>query len=112
MYAFITHLQMDKPTIIGHSMGAKTAMTLALAAPDVITDVIPVDNSPLDQALGSDFGKYISIMEVIERSNVMTRSEADKILEPYEPVSSFLHLSLLFPVHLPDPFVPPRTFLV
>ncbi|KKA25959.1 hypothetical protein TD95_002143 [Thielaviopsis punctulata] len=102
VYAFITHLQMDKPTIIGHSMGAKTAMTLALAAPNAITDVIPVDNSPLDQALGSDFGKYIQIMELIERSNVMTRSAADKILEPYEPslpIRQFLLQNLFRPTH-------------
>ncbi|KAL5614201.1 hypothetical protein BROUX41_000040 [Berkeleyomyces rouxiae] len=102
VFAFISHLEMDKPTIIGHSMGAKTAMTLALAAPDSITDVIPVDNSPLDQALGSDFGKYIQIMELIERSNVMTRAQADAILAPYEPslaVRQFLLQNLYRPAH-------------
>ncbi|KAL1889467.1 hypothetical protein Cpir12675_005775 [Ceratocystis pirilliformis] len=102
VHAFISHLEMDKPTIIGHSMGAKTAMTLALAAPDAITDAILVDNSPLDQALGSDFAKYIQIMELIERSNVMTRSEADTILAPYEPslpIRQFLLQNLYRPTH-------------
>ena len=38
-------------------------MTLALKEPRLISDVISVDNAPLDAALLSNFGKYIQGMK-------------------------------------------------
>lgn len=114
--SFIRHHQLTKPTLIGHSMcvllpppipaeagptrsqeltatrepkrGAKTAMTLALQEPDTVHDLVSVDNAPIDAVLGSDFGRYVQAMRKIEAAAVTKQAEADKILEPYEPVES------------------------
>ncbi|KAK2072254.1 hypothetical protein P8C59_006621 [Phyllachora maydis] len=83
--SFIRHHQLTKPTLIGHSMGAKTAMTLALQEPDTVHDLVSVDNAPIDAVLGSDFGRYVQAMRKIEAAAVTKQAEADKILEPYEP---------------------------
>jgi pimeloyl-ACP methyl ester carboxylesterase len=77
--------------------GAKVAMTVALRSPNLVSALVPVDNSPVKAPLGSDFGKYVRGMLAIEAAKVTKQSDADKILEPYEPVSSellsFLSLS-------------------
>lgn len=73
--------------------GAKTAMTLALRSPDLIRDIVAVDNAPVDAVLGSDFAKYVRGMKKIDEAGVTRQSEADKILADYEsalPVRQFL----------------------
>lgn len=71
-----------------YSRGAKTAMALALKDPDLVSNVISVDNAPLDAALLSSFGKYIQGMKRIEEAGVTKQAEADKILQDYEEVCS------------------------
>jgi len=86
--AFITAQNLQKPTLIGHSMGAKVAMTLALRSPNNYSALIPVDNAPVDAALKSDFGKYVNAMREIETlgpTKIAKQSDADKILAKYEP---------------------------
>ncbi|TLD25627.1 hypothetical protein PspLS_05784 [Pyricularia sp. CBS 133598] len=100
--AFIDEHKISSPTLIGHSMGAKTAMTLALHSPSLIKDVIPVDNAPVDAVLGSDFAKYIRAMKEIDRAEVTRQAEADKILAPVEP-SLPVRQFLLGNLHRPDP---------
>jgi hypothetical protein len=63
-------------------------MTLALRSPELIHDIVSVDNAPLDAALLSNFGKYIQGMKKIEEAGVTRQAEADKILVDYEEVSS------------------------
>lgn len=49
-----------KPILVGHSMGAKTAMALALRRPDLPKMLVSVDNAPVFiPSSGSTFGKYI-----------------------------------------------------
>jgi hypothetical protein len=62
-------------------------MTLALRSPQLIEDIVSVDNAPLDAALLSDFAKYIRGMRKIEESEVTRQAEADKILRDYEEAS-------------------------
>lgn len=91
--AFLDRHGLRDPTLVGHSMGAKTAMALALAEPALVRDFVSVDNAPLDAQLGSDFGKYIQGMKRIDAAGVTKQSEADKILAEYEkdlPVRQFL----------------------
>jgi hypothetical protein len=61
-------------------------MTLALCSPELIHDIVSVDNAPLDAALQSDFAKYIQGMRKIEEAKVTKQAEADKILQEYEEV--------------------------
>lgn len=83
---FLSTQKIKTPTLIGHSMGAKVAMALALRNPKSYSALIPVDNAPVDAALRSDFGKYVQAMKEIEdmRPRVTRQSEADKILQKYE----------------------------
>ncbi|KAL1912367.1 hypothetical protein Sste5344_001808 [Sporothrix stenoceras] len=91
---FIHEHDLSDPTIIGHSMGAKTAMVLALKSPDLVRDIIPVDNAPIDAALLSNFGKYVRGMKDVERGRVSRQAEADKILQPYESSLTIRHFLL------------------
>jgi len=89
---------LQKPALIGHSMGAKVAMTLALRNPSLISALIPVDNAPIDAALASSFGTYIKGMREIEAANLAKQSDADAILQPYEsslPIRQFLLTNLV-----------------
>lgn len=60
-------------------------MTLALDQPSLISNIIAVDNAPMDAALGRNFASYIRGMKHIEEAGATRQSEADKILSAYEP---------------------------
>jgi pimeloyl-ACP methyl ester carboxylesterase len=73
-------------------------MTMALRKPQTISALIPVDNSPIDAALKSDFGKYVQGMKEVENANVSKQSDADTILQKYEealPIRQFLLTNLM-----------------
>ncbi|USW51614.1 Putative alpha/beta hydrolase-1 [Septoria linicola] len=95
---FLRHHKLQDTCLIGHSMGAKTVMAVALRKQVKIGSLIPVDNAPIDAALKSDFSKYIIGMRKIEGSSVKTMKEADKILQNYEealPIRQFLLTNLM-----------------
>ena len=96
--AFLKKHELKNATLIGHSMGAKTVMTMALRNPDCCANIIPVDNAPVDAALSSDFPKYAEGMQHVERSQPKSQKEADKLMEPYAkdlPVRQFLLSNLV-----------------
>lgn len=97
--AFLQENNLQNPTLIGHSMGAKTAMTMALRRRVPISNLIPVDNAPVDAALKSDFGKYVQGMrKIADTPNIKRQSDADKILAEYEdyaPIRLFLLTNLV-----------------
>lgn len=61
-------------------------MTLALKEPDLVANLIAVDNAPVDARLESDFARYIQGMKKIDEAGVTRQAQADKILEAYEKV--------------------------
>ncbi|KAI1000763.1 hypothetical protein K3495_g7435 [Podosphaera aphanis] len=90
---FISSHSLHEPTLIGHSMGAKTAMTFALRFPSSIRDIVSVDNAPVDATLGDNFTRYIQGMKKIDLVGVNKQSEADLILQDFAeslPVRQFL----------------------
>ncbi|KAG8623092.1 hypothetical protein KVT40_008068 [Elsinoe batatas] len=96
--AFLTTHSLPSPTLIGHSMGAKVAMTLALRGKYPIANLISIDNAPVDAALKSDFGTYCVGMRAIAAAGVKTLGEADAIMAKYEPevaVRQFLLTNLV-----------------
>ncbi|KAL3425634.1 alpha beta fold family [Phlyctema vagabunda] len=99
--AFIAEHKLQNTTLIGHSMGAKVAMTLALQSPDLVNDIVSVDNAPIDAAIGSKFGTYVKAMKKIEEVGVSRQSEGDAILREVEdslPIRQFLLSNLYYPV--------------
>ncbi|KAK0728012.1 Alpha/Beta hydrolase protein [Lasiosphaeria miniovina] len=98
---FIRQHGLKQPTLIGHSMGAKTAMAVALREPDLIADLVSVDNAPVDARIKSDFARYIQGMKKIDDAGVTRQSDADKILEPYEK-SLVIRQFLLGNLHRPE----------
>jgi esterase len=58
--AFIEREQLQRPILIGHSMGGKTAMTLALQHPRLIGGVAVIDIAPEDYA--DQLAPYVSAM--------------------------------------------------
>lgn len=100
--AFLGEHGIEEPTIIGHSMGAKAAMALALRSPGLVRDVVAVDNAPVDAALGTDFGKYIRAMKRVEAAGVTSQKEADAIMAEVEEVGHTREIRLSF--LLPPPF--------
>ncbi|KAK3715423.1 hypothetical protein LTR37_007151 [Vermiconidia calcicola] len=90
---FLQHHHLKNATLIGHSMGAKTVMAVALRNRVPIANLIPIDNAPVDAALSSDFPKYTQAMRRIDETTITRQSEADAILKNYEeslPIRQFL----------------------
>ncbi|KAI5461044.1 hypothetical protein BGZ63DRAFT_357001 [Mariannaea sp. PMI_226] len=98
---FIHDHGLTDTTLIGHSMGAKAAMALALRSPHLVSDLVAVDNAPVDAVLSNDFGGYIRGMKQIDQANVTRQKEADVILSEYEK-SLAIRQFLLGNLHRPE----------
>lgn len=64
--------------LVGHSMGGKAAMVLALTRPDLVRRLVVMDIAPL--AYAHDQTRYIDAMEALDLSLVTRRSQADAAL--------------------------------
>ena len=83
----------DKWAVIGHSMGGKVAMTLALLQPHLVDRLCVVDVSPVTTGQVSEFDTFIRGMRSIDLENLKDRRDADAQLAGYvsDPViRSFL----------------------
>ncbi|KAH3664297.1 hypothetical protein OGAPHI_004649 [Ogataea philodendri] len=87
---FIEDNDLIDPILIGHSMGAKTAMGVCLRRPDLASLLISVDNAPTDFTAGgtgfSKFGLYIQQLKKIEaQPDLKSLKECDSVLAEVEP---------------------------
>jgi esterase len=64
--------------VIGHSMGGKTAMTLALTQPDLVRRLAVVDIAPVPY--DHDFEGHIRAMANLDTATLSRRSEAEAML--------------------------------
>ena len=79
--------------VVGHSMGGKVAMTLALHQPEIVARLAVVDVSPVPTAEISHFARYVEGMRSLDLAALSGRVEADQYLTPYVPdpsIRSFL----------------------
>ncbi|KAM6155851.1 sn-1-specific diacylglycerol lipase ABHD11 [Rhynchocyon petersi] len=67
--------------LIGHSMGGKTAMLLALQRPDLVERLIAVDISPVETTSVSDFPSYMAAMRAVDIPSGVPRSQARKLAD-------------------------------
>lgn len=85
---FLQSHSLSKVSLLGHSMGGKVAMAVALSADlptSAIEHLIVADIAPSGAFISSEFQGYIEAMRKIEKSRVSSRQEAQDILAPYEP---------------------------
>jgi pimeloyl-ACP methyl ester carboxylesterase len=101
---------LDEPvTLVGHSMGGKVAMQLALRHPELLRALVVVDVAPADYPEAgartddpdeelTPFAGYIAAMRALDLDSLETREQADEALRSAVPspmVRSFLLQSLV-----------------
>ncbi|ORY25806.1 Alpha/Beta hydrolase protein [Naematelia encephala] len=74
--------------LMGHSMGGKAVMALALNKElnSPLRSLISVDMSPARGKISQEFASYTDAMKEVENARVKTKAEADKILQKVEPL--------------------------
>ncbi len=96
-------------TLVGHSMGGKVAMQLALRRPELLRALVVVDIAPVEYPLqggrtddpdeeASPFAAFIAAMRRLDLDRLTTRGDADAALRaavPSRMVRSFLLQSLV-----------------
>ena len=102
--------QLDEPaTLVGHSMGGKVAMQLALRRPELLRALVVVDVAPTaypesggrtddPDEEASPFAAYIAAMRALDLDQLKTREDAEAALRSVVPsrmVRSFLLQSLV-----------------
>ena len=70
-----------KPNIIGHSMGGKAAMVLALKRPNLVKNLIIADIAPVKYE--HDQSQFIEAMQKVDLSKVEKRSDATLALSKF-----------------------------
>ena len=87
-------LSADEPVaLVGHSMGGKIAMLVALRHPELVERLAVVDVSPVSYRQTDEFRGYIDAMQAIDLSALQRRGDADEQLReavPDDGIRSFL----------------------
>ena len=76
--ALIEREQLRRPFVIGHSMGGKTAMALALSHPDIVGGIAVIDIAP--ESYAQQFSSYVSAMRSLELASTASRREIEQAL--------------------------------
>lgn len=83
--AYCDHHHLTTISLVGHSMGGKTAMTFAMAYPEMLEKLIIVDISP--KFYPTHHEQILAGLAAIQEKTLTSRSDAEDILAPY--VSDF-----------------------
>ncbi|XP_074120173.1 sn-1-specific diacylglycerol lipase ABHD11-like [Sminthopsis crassicaudata] len=83
LQALLQKLGLGPCVLIGHSMGGKTAMTLALQKPELVERLVSVDISPLVIPDLPDVFKIIPLMESLNIPEDLSDSQAFELLNEY-----------------------------
>ncbi len=63
--------------VVGHSMGGKVAMLLALRHPELVDRLVVVDISPVDHADMSEFRHLLEALATLDLTTLQNRADAD-----------------------------------
>lgn len=76
----------DEPWIVvGHSMGGKIAMLLALRHPELVSRLCVVDISPAATTSFTEFETYIAAMQAMDLDAIESRADADAAMQEAAP---------------------------
>ena len=90
-------LGIGRAIVLGHSMGGKTAMMLALTRPDLVERLIVADIAP--RPYPPSLRAVVAALQALPLHPGLTRQEADQALRsavPEAPIKSFLLQNLRF----------------
>jgi len=79
VYRLLAHLGIDSCSVIGHSMGGKTAMLLALDHPQLVSRLIVADIAPVTYS--HVYQHLIDPIMALKMDQIESRAVADKILQ-------------------------------
>lgn len=95
--AAVEQLAAGRAILLGHSMGGKAAMALALTRPELVEGLIVADIAPI--CYEHTHLPYVQAMRAVDTSQLGRRSEADPLLAEAVPdpmLRSFLLQNLVF----------------
>ena len=75
----------ERWTVVGHSMGGKVAMLVALRRPDLVERLCVVDVAPVPTAAVSSFQTYVAAMRQIDLDALPDRATADQVVATRVP---------------------------
>ena len=62
---FADKLNLEKFSVLGHSLGGRTAMTVACRYPDRVDACISVDAAPINESSDKSFGEFTFSVVII-----------------------------------------------
>lgn len=95
---FINHQQLQRVSLIGHSMGGKVAMCLALRKPSVVDRLVVVDVAPEVSKGGAQIKFLAEAMKELNIKQILSKTQADEMLKEKVPdyaVRQFLLTNLV-----------------
>ena len=75
----------DPVALVGHSMGGKVAMLVALRHPELVERLVVVDVAPVPYDHAAEFEGYIAAMQSIDLETLESRADADATLQDAVP---------------------------
>jgi pimeloyl-ACP methyl ester carboxylesterase len=84
---YIESQELGSVTIVGHSMGGKVAMRVAMLRPELVRRLIVVDIAPVAY-YNETYSVFINAMLALDLNLITRRSEADKALAPVISIDS------------------------
>lgn len=72
-------------TVLGHSMGGKVAMVLALRHPELVRALVVVDIAPDGSSHDAEFTRIIAALRGINLDNLRSREQADDLIADAVP---------------------------
>jgi pimeloyl-ACP methyl ester carboxylesterase len=78
----------DPVALVGHSLGGKVAMVLALRHPELVERLCVVDVAPVAYDHISQFEGYVAAMRALDLGSLSQRGDADAALSEAVPVST------------------------
>ncbi len=75
-------LGISEAAIVGHSLGGKVGMQMALSFPNLVTNLVVADIAPVKYS--SQHNPLLDGLQHLNEMSVISRSEADDVLSKYE----------------------------